>query len=314
LQKRKEKMKKKWILLLVLVTGVGIGLYYATKEQWQKKVISITATNQDIMEHIEKPENIVKWLIDFKNATAQIVGKKIIVANGSLEIPKSNLLKTEWIYNMNSKANTYYLKVIPTEDGYTNLEFFYKASWLGKLLGNFSNNQMVEKVSYLKTYLETTKLMYGIDIENTKVTDTFLLVTTRTIEKEQFLKELEKSYTDLINYAQLKALGYTGTRIFHEKELVNGKIDLYAAIGINTLMDTKPENNLSFTQMPKGNLLVGHYEGTCKDRKGDLDKFMAYAKKFKYQSMAIPFEKILDTGIRFADTQRIKINFCLPVY
>jgi effector-binding domain-containing protein len=308
-------MKKKWILLLVLFTGVGIGLYYATKKQWQKKVISITATNQDIMDYIEKPENIVKWLADFKDSTNRIIdAKKITNGNISLAIPSSTLLKTEWIYNTANKKNTFYLKVLPTEDGYTNLEVFYKASWLGKLLQNYSSTQTIKDIAYLKTYLETPKLLYGIDIENSKVVDTFLLVTTKTIEKKGLLAEMENSYTVLITYAKDKGLGYTGTRIFHEKELGNGKVDLYTAIGINKLMDTKNENGFSFSQMPKGNLLVGHYSGSFKDRKASIDKFMYYAKKFRYQSMAIPFEKIIDTGIRFVDTQQVKINTCLPVY
>jgi effector-binding domain-containing protein len=305
-------MNTKRVLFIVVLVALSIGLYFGLRTKWVSKIIVITATSQDIFDYIDKPANIAKWLSPFTDSTKTIVTKNTISYNSdSITIVNSNLIRTEWDYTLNNKREKIYLKILPTDSGVTNLTLFYKDNWITHL---FKSNPLVEKIKYLKLFLESPMLLYGIDVKDDKVTDTFLLTTTKNVSKVNLKEEIKKTYAELVSYAAIKNLGYTGTRIIHETRLSATEVALYVGIGISKMYDTKNENNFSFTQMPKGNLLIVNYDGIFGEREKTIAQFMNYAKKLSYQSMALPFEKWVDSGFVFADTQRVKLKICLPVY
>jgi effector-binding domain-containing protein len=139
------------------------------------------------------------------------------------------------------------------------------------------------------------------------------VLITKT-SKSNLQKDIIKNYTTLINYSKEKDLGYYGTKLIHETILDSSNINLYTAIAISKMIDTKNENGIQFSQMPKGNMWYCKYNGLFGLRDEMLKKFLDYAKKSKYQTMALPFEKITDTTFHFDPQQKTAVTICYPIY
>jgi effector-binding domain-containing protein len=306
-------LRNKYILIIITLI-LGSLLYFGLQPKWQKKTIKIEATSQDILDYIELPKNITKWLSPFKDSLNIKSNTNLKNNDAELLIKNSNLIKTEWEYIIKQKRNKVIFKIVPTEDGYTKLECFYKASWFESLLGLGFTKKIIPNVQYLKIYLETPKLFYNLDIEKVKVTDTLFIVSSKKIPAKNAKEIIGITYNKLLNYANTNALGFTGVRIIHEKQIDNNFIELYAGIGIAKYIQTKPSDSISIMQMPIGNLLIANYKGKFTERHQTVKNFIAYAAKNKYLSMAIPFEKWNDSSFLLTDTGIVKLQICLPFY
>ncbi len=303
--------KKKKIFILIFM-AFSCFIYWGLQPKWQKKTIRIEATNQDIQDYIEQPKNIVKWLSPFNTNATIITKNNLKIYDEELSIKNANLIKTEWEYFSNQKKHTYYLKVIPTDEGYTKLDFFYVANWFENTLGIGNNNTL--KIQPIKNYLEDPKLFYNLDILKTKIVDTLFIVSTKTIPKINVQKSIEESYKNLLKFVSNKALDFSGVRIIHERQISESEIELYTGVGIKKLIVDNLSDSFKIMQMPKGNLLTVNYFGKFTDRQETIKRFANYAKKNKYQSMAIPFEKWNDSAFLISDTGKIRLQICLPIY
>jgi effector-binding domain-containing protein len=305
--------KKKYLLILSLI-AFSCFIYWGLQPKWQKKTIKIEATNQDIQDYIEQPKNITKWLSPFNNKLTLISNNILKINEEELNVKNANLIKTEWEYTTKQKNNKYYLKIIPTEDGYTKLDFFYKANWFENTLGLGTNKNNITNVQALKNYLENPKLFYNLDIIKTKIVDTLFLVSNKTMSKNNSKKTIEDCYKTLLKFVTNNSLEFTGVRIIHENEINENEIELYAGIGIKKLIKINQSDSFKIMQMPKGNLLTANYFGKFTEREETVKRFVSYARKNKYFSMAIAFEKWNDSSFLITDTGNINLQICLPIY
>jgi effector-binding domain-containing protein len=192
----------------------------------------------------------------------------------------------------------------------------YKTSYITKLFGNKDlENQAIASLENLKSYTENTSALYGFEINKALVTDPLFLFSTRQVDSINRQASTEELFKSLIEQANKKALGYTGVRIFHSQPEPNGKIMLFAGIGISVQFESKENDPMRFKGMPRGkNLIVATYEGPYKNIGKAYEALEEYMKDRSLTSMAMPFEKFISDGVGFADTQIVKINVTHPVY
>jgi effector-binding domain-containing protein len=173
----------------------------------------------------------------------------------------------------------------------------------------------IESIDNFETYLGSTKLIYGYDIQKVKVKDTAFIFGADTVSSNEKLQGTVSLYKKLIDFSKEKNAVYNGVRIFHSQPIEGNKVMLFAGIGIKDPIITKPSDNFQYKGMPGGkNLLVVEYEGKYSEIPEIYAALKKYIEEHKLITMAIPFEKFISKGFGFADSQRVNVIVTYPVF
>jgi effector-binding domain-containing protein len=184
--------------------------------------------------------------------------------------------------------------------------------WVDK--GDLETNAR-KSLENLKNYMEDTKQLYGFPIEYTTVTDTSFIFQSAAVPLSQKREGIKKLFEELIAYANAKKAGYNGTRILYTTRYGNDQLMLFASIGIDSMVVPAASEKFQYKKMPAGkNLLAATYQGPF----GEVYKAYEALERFKSDheltSMAIPFQKFLNDGYDFSDSQIVQMKVYYPIF
>jgi effector-binding domain-containing protein len=275
-----------------------------------------------ISEQFNDPGRLVKWFVPFTESDVPVAkdsssGVTIRHNEYSVQIMPQNMFSTTLKSGDGKNFKEFLFSADPdTSTGKeTSVTLRYRNSlfneWFNK--GELVRNAR-KSLDNLKDYMEDPRRLYGYDIQVTTVADTAFLFISETVPVTQKREATRRLFESLIDYAKKKNAGYTGVRILYMQQSAND-LTLYASIGVSNKIEISPTEPFQYKLMPFGKkLLEANFQGPY----GDVGKVYQALETFKSDhnliTMAIPFQKFMNEGYDFSDSQLVQMKVYYPIF
>lgn len=315
-------MRKRTVLLITsLLLLLTLLSYMLLVKQSFRKEIRVNFTMFKISEQFNDPAKLVKWFVPFTEAdfAAGDSSKDRLVRHNeySVEILPQTMNTTMLKAGDGKKYEEFLFIADP--DTSNSKETSVTLSYRNTLFNEwFGGNELVknarQSLSNLKDYMEDPRRLYGYDIQVTTVADTAFLFISETVPVSQKREATRRLFDTLIAYAARKNAGYTGVRILYS-QLSNEELTLFTSIGVSNKISIRPDEPFQYKLMPLGKkLLEANFQGPY----GEVGKVYKALETFKADhnliSMAIPFQKFMNEGYDFSDSQLVQMKVYYPVF
>ena len=312
-------MKKRvTVIIICLFTSFMIYAIFVTHVYHREIKVNVSvslATQQ-----FSSLRNISRWYLPFASADTlnfKIIRKdKLDYANQTLRLSKLTGLSAWFEVGEKAQSRTVLFSVAADTAGTSVFSLQYESSLWNKLFPGNSIIENAEKsLQSLKDYFADTKKMYGYQMEMTTVTDTAFLFTSKVVAGNTKKEAFNQSFSSLIQYAKEKEMGYTGVRIFYISPFGNDSIHLFTSIGITNIRGGGLNETFSLKKMPfKGRLLSAYYQGSFSNLNSVISAMNQFKSDNGLTTMAIPFVKLITSGVEFDDFQVIQAKAFFPVF
>jgi hypothetical protein len=309
---------RKTITLISLLLVSAFIVYATLFKAVRHKEITINASVPVIHREISSLHSIARWYLPFASADSNKLNKQGRLGFENTVLILSRIVGYSAGYEVtenNKKANIFY-DVMPDTAGYSKVILSYKNSlWDEAFNSGTIISNAKKSLESLKDYIGDAKKMYGYDIEMTRVTDTAFLFSSKIAASGDKKTALKNLYQSLIQFAEVKDLGYNGVRIFYSLPYGKDSVHLFTSIGITNTRNVPLTGPYILKRMPHmGHLLTAYYQGSFGNVVLSLDALSRFKSDHEMNSMAIPFVKLITEGIEFDDSQIIQANALYPVY
>ena len=317
------KRTKLLVSIVILIVLVGIIVYATTITRVYDYAVTVPFSMLKTGEQLNTPSNVVKWYQPFSSndslkSSYIKTGGEIKLDDESIQILKPGALGVT-IKASKGDVSKDFLFVVSEDSaqvGSSRVYLLYESTLFGHLIDKGDLKKKArESLENLKVYMEDTKQFYGIQIEQTTVTDTAFLFMSETVPKAEKREATKKIYEKLIAYANEMGAGYTGTRIFYSTPYGTDKVMLFASIGVNKWIETPANHPIENKRMPFGkNLLVALYHGPYGEVSKAYTALENYKADHQLTSMAIPYQQFISEGFDFADDQIVQMKVYYPIF
>lgn len=313
-------MKKKIIVLSALVLIIAACFVPVT----QQETITIKSPFLNIFIHLTNPANWRKWRSDI-NTIPDADSSKIIVKRdsnsfslnyGQKEIEvKSGGYLFEMEDSWNGKNINYNYLIVPDNTpNKTSIIVSKKTSAINYLIGKLGKTSFDDThINELKRFMETDSLLYGYNIFKTKVPDENLIEIKRKVPAKDQFNAAASMQVVLEEF--LKKHDVKKVQPLIAQFLPRDKDSTQVNVGFYIDKKVKSENEVIFTQMPKGGPLYAiKYIGSFDQRKKVYASLRQYFTDHSYQTAILPFESYLDDKLPTSDTDKINIQLNFSSY
>jgi hypothetical protein len=292
----------------------------ACNQQPEPKHADVTFKALRAADHLLDPRKVAKWMLPFSQLSpGELVftPNSIIGGQDTLIILQKTAVDVGYTLKSPGLSAGFVITAGPMDNrpGVTRLLLSWAEEAGGPLKGNRAAAKSVHaSIDSLASYFSTPEKMYGYPIRDIKVTDTAFLFASRTIATADFPRASTELFEMLLRQAAKFKVPYTGVRIFNMEKMGDRRV-IYAGIGIEYRVDTRPGDSAAFKWMPyQKNLLAIDLEGPYHEVDKAKEALELYRVDKEMVSMAIPFHKYLSDGYGYTDSQQVRIRVCLPVY
>jgi hypothetical protein len=202
-----------------------------------------------------------------------------------------------------STAIIWSASVITDRNPVTKLQQYIKVSRLKR-----SINILLDK---MKSFAETESNVYGINIQLTKVTDTFLIATKSYFDKYPSDTAVYSMIDILKEYIAAKNLKEMNPPMLNIRG-AESNYETMVAIPINKEIDD--DGKILFKQMIPGKILVTEVRGGSNTVKQAFAAMELYMRDHQYTAPAIPFASLVTDRIRETDTTKWVAIIYYPIY
>ncbi len=316
-------MRKRSLLLTIsLLLLIALLAYVLLVQQSFDKKIRVPYTMFKISEQFNEPGRLVKWFVPFTESDVPVAkdsssGLTIRHNEYSVQIIPENMFTTTLKSGDGKNFKEFVFSADP--DTATSKETTVTLSYSNSLFNEwFNKGELVrnarQSLDNLKDYMEDPKRLYGYDIQVTTVADTAFLFISETVPLARKREATRSLFERLIDYAEKKNAGYTGVRILYSQQSGN-ELTLYASIGVSNKIYIDPTEAFQYKLMPFGKkLLEANFQGPY----GEVGKVYKALETFKSDhnliTMAIPFQKFMNEGYDFSDSQLVQMKVYYPIF
>jgi hypothetical protein len=311
-------MKKKLVAIVIVIAIAGVCFIPVTLQQ----SLTIKAAFFNTYQQFAQANNWKKWrsdlrdtwLADSSKITTHTIGNTFSVATKDVSILVTNIDGFSFSVeeeNSNGGLNYVYMVTPKKEQNQTQVVISEKKSALKYLAGLFGKDQLSEThVNDIKRFMEDPDLYYGFNIRKVHVTDTNIVVLTKTVPAKGQLVEAEKLLSALKQYALSKQLRQTQPFIAQILPGRNDSVRLKIGLPVDKKIQTQPPF-LFMTMPPGGYFYTATYTGKFSDKIKGYRALYQYFRDRAMQTPILPFETYLDNKLPGADTSqiRIRLNF-----
>jgi effector-binding domain-containing protein len=313
-------MKKKIFILLALAIVIAACIIPVT----QQKTITIKSPFLNLFVQLSDPTNWRKWRSDMNNIPDADTSKILIKKNPNsfslnYEQKRLNVRSEGYLFaiedNWSNKTTNYNYIIVPDKLlNKTSVVVSQTTSAINYLIRKISKNSIDEThVNDLKKFMETDSLLYGYNIFKTKVPDENLIEVKRKVPtKDQFIAaaDIQVILQDFLKKHNVKKI-----QPLIAQFLPRDKDSIQVNVGFYVDKKVKSENEVIFTQMPKGGpLYAAKYTGTFDGRKKVYAGLRRYCADHSIQPAILPFESYLDDKLPRSDTDKINIQLNFSSY
>jgi hypothetical protein len=172
------------------------------------------------------------------------------------------------------------------------------------------NNNMKDILKKMKTFLEKTENVYGMHIEQIKVTDTILVTTKMSSQQYPSTAAIYGLIGGIKNYIAINHGKETNFPMLHVWE-DSGFFHTTVAIPVDKKI---PENNTYFIKrMVPGKILVSQVTGGISRTKEAIRQLGLFISDYNLASPAISFESLVTNRMEEPDTSKWVTKVYFPV-
>lgn len=310
---------RKTIAIIFLFLLSAFIVYATLFKTLRHKQITINASVPVIHREISSLDKIARWYLPFASADTN---SNKINKQGRLEYENTILNLSSVIgysagyqVSENNKKENIFFDILPDTAHTSKVILSYRNSYWNEVFNKSIISNAKKSLESLKDYVEDAKKMYGYEVEVTSVTDTAFLFSSKIVSTQNKKTAFKDLYQSLIQFAEVKDLGYNGVRIFYMLPYGKDSIHLFTSIGITNTANAPMTGPFILKRMPyMGRLLMTFYQGSFGNVISSLDVLARFKSDNEMNSMAIPFIKLITEGIQFEDSQVIQANALYPVY
>ncbi|HUQ67409.1 MAG TPA: GyrI-like domain-containing protein [Flavitalea sp.] len=220
-------------------------------------------------------------------------GGKIYPSELILATMRNNTIVMEWKTNITSGY-----------EPFSKIDVYKKSRTVQK------NTQAI--LSCLKSFMNKTENLYGVNIRETKVKDSVIVVSEKTSRQYPSTSEIYaivKSLKKHIGKKHAKELNYPMLNV----DTTSGKFLTRVGIPVNKDLDVKG-THFAIKRMVLGNILVADVKGGPCSIKNALEEFERYLYDYRRRSPAIPYQTLITDRLNEHDTSKWVTKICYPVY
>ncbi len=312
----------KVILILSALALLCIYLFIPSKIRFSK--IAFIKTNQNVANrYLTDETNWRKWWPPNKHDSSSadnVKSKENYTYKNHVYAINNRMVNAAGISikNNNSALNTN-INIVPLKDDSVAME------WNGEmpassnpvkkiryyLLAKKVHSEMADILKTLKIFLETRENIYGINIRQTKVTDTILVST-------QYVSDIYPSTTtiyglikNLREYISITGATETNYPMLHVTGNSSG-FKTMVAIPVNKII--AENNNILYKRMVPGKILVTEVTGGTYTTTQALKQLETYINDYQLKSPAIPFESLVTDRSKEPDTSKWITKIYYPIF
>jgi effector-binding domain-containing protein len=306
------------IIIVAVVALLAFMGFTFTRQTEQTKIIKVDLPALKAMEYFSDTLNMNKWIVPFTGNSAPFKNDRMVNGTDTLTLEKLSLLRLDFKRSNPAGNFDYSVSVIADKDSAYQSYFVlnYNTSKWNSVFGKTQFAKDAEaSLDSLKLYVNNPEKLYGFKIRSELVEDTSFLFASKKIRRSDFAAESKALYDMLIAETKKRDAGYNGVRIFHFTDGSDSTRTIYAGVGVTKRMDTKDGEKVSYRLMPyQKNLLVIDFNGPYSEVPKAYAALEKYKVDFRYVSMAIPFQKYLDSGYGFPESKQVRLKVCYPVF
>jgi hypothetical protein len=170
---------------------------------------------------------------------------------------------------------------------------------------------MQDLLAHLKTYVEKTENIYGIQVTKTRVKDTLLIVTKSNFLYPPTIEETYKLINILKSHAMAEGVPQTGSPMLHVLP-VNPGYEMMVALPVGRA--PKENEKVSIRRMVPGNILVTEVSGGPYTIQHAFRQLENYVWDHRYESPAKPFQSLVTKRDLETDTAKWVTRIYYPIF
>lgn len=171
-------------------------------------------------------------------------------------------------------------------------------------------NNIDDLLHSMKTFLEKEENLYGLVIDQIKVTDTLLVAKQYSSQAYPTTAEIYNLITDLKNYISKEGATETSNPMLHVN-YDSGVFITMVAIPVNKIL---PEtNNFIFRRMVPGKILTAEVKGGTHTAENAIKQIEMYMNDYHLVAPAIPFQSLVTDRSKEPDTTKWVTKIFYPV-
>lgn len=311
-------MKKKLIAAIIIIVLLAACFIPVTLQQ----SVTIKSTFFNTYEQFAQANNWKKWRSDLRDTwlsdsskiTTQTTGNTFSINCKELTLQVTNI--DGYSFNVDEKnadGNFYYnYTVTPKkEQDQAQVVASEQKSLIKYLSGLFTGTNLPEThLSDIKRFMENADLYYGFNIRKVHVTDTNIVVLTRTVPAKSQFDEAGKLLITLKQYVADKQLHQVQPLIAQFLPGRNDSVRLKIGLPVDKKIQTQPPF-LFMTMPPGGYFYTTTYNGKFSNKMKAYSALYQYFRDRGMQTPILPFEAYLDNKLPVADTSQVhlRLNF-----
>jgi len=311
-------MKKKLIAATIIIVLIAACFIPVTLQQ----SLTIKSTFFNTYEQFARANNWKKWRSDLRDTwmsdsskiTTQATGNTFSIACKELTLQVTNI--DGYSFNVDEKNADgelfYNYTVTPKkEQNQAQVVVSEKKSFIKYLSGLFSGNSLPEThLGDIKRFMENPDLYYGFNIRKVHVTDTNIVVLTKTVPAKSQFDEAGQLLSALKQYAASKQLRQVQPLIAQFLPGRNDSVRLKIGLPVDKKIQTQPPF-LFMTMPPGGYFYTTTYTGKLSNKIKAYSALYQYFRDRAMQTPILPFETYLDNKLPIADTSQVhlRLNF-----
>ena len=306
-------MKKTLLALITIAALVLLAVYILIPPKIKITAnAAVNAKDEAVHRILMDNVNWNKWWPYEKSFQLQQTNFKII---------KKMLNAFEIMIYKNKDSVESILELIPVTNNTTQLNWTYDLITGKDPVKRFDHYRFAQSIKKdihlvldsLKSFLDKTENIYGMNVKQVKVTDSVLISTRKTFDHypDEFeTEEMIKTLRAYISSNNAKEMNYP---MLHIQQSGNSHFEAMTAIATNIeLPDTK---HFAHKMLLKGgNLLEAEITGGHATIRAAFDKYPDYLEDNQYTSPAIPYQLIITDRTKERDTSKWITKICYPVF
>lgn len=302
--------------LLVVIIGVVV-IYFLIPNRYRVSSSAIIKANQQaVLRSLVNQDSWKRWWpkhsmknqnryafngLYFKIGAKQFDGMEVIIGNESDTI--SSVLKPSDL-SVDSVLLTWTATVTASANPVQKLNGYFRARKL--------THQLNELLQQFKRFAEKTEHLYGIDVKQTTVTDTILMVIKKEETEKPTIAEGYKYIDEIRNYIAKSGARETNYPMLNIRRL-EGKTGYELMVAIPTDRHLPGTDMILWKRMIPGNILYADVKGGEATVEAAMKQMEAYALEHQRQSPALPYQLLVTDRMSEKDTTKWVTRIYYPV-
>lgn len=309
---------KNWIGLLILIVIVAIAaLYIVFPGNIKISTISkVNASTEAALRLLSNQNSWSSWWPGTFDSTSQ----QFVYRDAKYTLTKSMFQSYEVDITSGDDHYTSSIVLLPLQRDSFEIEWKTSKKATASPFGRIGDHnrsrviefQLDELLQHFKRFIENTANVYGNRIEETKVRDSIILVTSFTLNHYPTPTDLYSRIDAMKSFLQKQDAHETNSPMLNVDSL---KGTFYTRLGIP--IDREINTNgtgYAIKRMVLGLILVSEVTGGPYTVKKAVDKVELYISDFKRKSPAIPYESLITDRLKEPDSSKWKTKIYYPVY